>query len=217
MNRPPHDRAYWDRITAFATTFTAVLALAVSAYTAYLQRKQTMSAVWPHVEAGWSWGHDHFEVALTNKGIGPAMLWSFGVNVNGAPVRSWASFLAAIAPDLHLEKRCFANEVLGTALAPGDRAIALTCTLDAGAQTELLRAIPQAEVTVCYCSVYDECWTASNQRGTESVRSCPHEEPRSFKEYEKGDALWKALVSEGEAFGGGASEGATRAPGKDGG
>src|SRR5262245_5394597 len=60
----------WDAYAAVIASFIGILALSVSAYTAYVQRRQLRAQVWPHLELKYS------TVALTfsatNAGTGPA-------------------------------------------------------------------------------------------------------------------------------------------------
>ena len=119
------------------------------------------------------WGDHGFAARFGKQAIGPATLRSADVRVRGKSVEDLLAFADALAPELHLEKRCQVSEVIGNVLTPGTGVTAFRCTLDGPARQALLKAILNAEMSVCYCSVYEECWTVSNHHGTESIPACP--------------------------------------------
>jgi hypothetical protein len=62
----------------------AVLAVAVSAYTAYLQRQQVRAQVWPVLEYG-TGNEPELRLWLANKGVGPALIRHVMVTVDDKP------------------------------------------------------------------------------------------------------------------------------------
>lgn len=58
-----------SRYEAVIATLIGLLAVCVSAYTAYMQRQQ-VRAVWPILEFGYS-NHPDIHFTLANKGVGP--------------------------------------------------------------------------------------------------------------------------------------------------
>lgn len=69
--------------TAVATVI-AILAVAVSGYTAYVQRQQVRAQVWPILEYG-SDNEPELRLWLANKGVGPALIRHVMVTVEGEP------------------------------------------------------------------------------------------------------------------------------------
>ena len=65
------DRARYDAIVA---TFVGVLALVVSAYTAYVQRQQVRAQVYPIVSFSTGYSDEDIHMKLSNKGSGPAII-----------------------------------------------------------------------------------------------------------------------------------------------
>src|SRR6185312_15580863 len=74
-------RREWDGVAAVIAAFVGLLALCVSGYTAYLQRQQVRAQVWPYLETGIS--SSKRGVSLSNKGVGPAIIRSAQVLVDG--------------------------------------------------------------------------------------------------------------------------------------
>jgi hypothetical protein len=72
------------------------------------------AAVWPYGRHGrgaapWT---PFFEISLVNAGVAPAIMRRFSVRVDGAPVRSWREFLAAISEDEAVRSAAFGEGVV---------------------------------------------------------------------------------------------------------
>jgi hypothetical protein len=157
-------RRHWDALAAVIASFIGLLALAVSGYTAYVQRAQLRAQVWPHlvivsgnVDPGSAW-------VVTNEGTGPARVTAMRVVVDGAAVTTWG--------DVQKAARYGTGE--GLILSWISRAI-----IPSGKRIEFVKAYPgerserkfhellpdgkhELAVTLCYCSVLDDCWVASS-------------------------------------------------------
>ena len=73
-----------DRIMSASATIIAVVALATGLYQAKLSRDQAKAAVWPYIISGNS-GENGFARIVQNVGLGPAIIGSFEVHVDGTP------------------------------------------------------------------------------------------------------------------------------------
>src|SRR5690348_5638766 len=96
LARPP-GRRHWDGVAAVIAALVGLLALTVSGYTAYLQRQQVRAQVWPYLEPGMSGSKR--EVVLFNKGVGPAIIHSVKILVDGKPQRNWSAVFSALGID----------------------------------------------------------------------------------------------------------------------
>ena len=83
------------RYEAAIATLIAVLAVAVSAYTAYVQRQQVRAQVWPILEYG-SGNEPELRLWLANKGVGPALIRHVIVTVDGLPAADWNAAMRAL-------------------------------------------------------------------------------------------------------------------------
>ena len=89
-----------SRYEAVIATLIGLLAVSVSAYTAYMQRQQVRAAVWPILEFDSGNGPIHF--TLANKGVGPAIIKHVILKVDDQPVKNWAEVLEKIlGPGYH--------------------------------------------------------------------------------------------------------------------
>jgi hypothetical protein len=105
-----------SRYEAIVATFIGLLAVCVSAYTAYMQRQQVRAAVWPILEFDSGNGPIHF--TLANKGVGPAIIKNVILKVDDQPVKNWIEVLDKLmGPEKH---RYSESDMSGHVLAAGE-------------------------------------------------------------------------------------------------
>lgn len=183
----PNERLF-ARI-AILQTFVSVMALVVAVaalYAALVEsnavRKQLDATVWPHVLIGPSFtrgpdGMPQVSLVALNSGIGPARIRHFQVTVDGQPVRTWSQMFDAL--EMSLPEGYVQSQLTGRVLQSGERLEVLTV---GGESAVALRGVAE-RVTwdLCYCSVFDECYTVHN-RAMEpaSVARCPMPGATSF-------------------------------------
>jgi hypothetical protein len=186
---------HWGNLAA---GFSAACALALSAYTAFLQRQQVKAQVWPllswaitaftgdepddagpRADAGGKEKPEAtFSFEVRNKGVGPAIVRAMEVTVDGKPVRQWDDVLTKIAPpsasrgwgDRHI------SMVHARVMAAGETSVAFQPDEPEVARA-LFRAVDRIGVTICYCSVLDDCWQVhaegfKDEPEPAQVRSC---------------------------------------------
>jgi hypothetical protein len=181
-----------SRYDAVIATLVGLLALCVSAYTAYVQRQQVRAAVWPILEFDSSNAPIHF--ILANKGVGPAIIRHVIVKVDGQPVRNWKEALQRIlGPGEHLGSE---SDMSGRVFAAGESMTVFTPRDPENNPLNFDKSNPfwvkmnkeRARVTVeiCYCSTLDECWTlragGSKPSTTVETRRCPTPSATSFQQ-----------------------------------
>jgi hypothetical protein len=175
------------RIDAIAGGFVGVLALLVSTYNVYLQRQQVRAQVWPHVELSYSEVYSkedpHFDFDVENTGVGPAIVRSIYVTVDGARVQRWGDVLdlarkrdpelmrALGGPGVAKEGLPYNHMGLARRVLPAGahiRAISIVGVSEEHKEA-LHRLFDVARVSVCYCSTLGDCWVT----GGEAVGECP--------------------------------------------
>jgi hypothetical protein len=155
-----------SRYDAVIATFVGLLALCVSAYTAYIQRQQVRATVWPILEFDSSNAPDiHF--TLANKGVGPALIRNVLVKVDDQPVKNWREAMEKLlGPGEHLVSE---SDMNGHVLAPNE-SITVVTARDANNNPLVFDKTNPLWVTmnkerfrvtaeICYCSTLGECWT----------------------------------------------------------
>lgn len=163
----------YDAVAAVIAALVGMLALAVAAYTAYIQRQQVSAQVWPYLM--WANSDNQMEFMWINKGVGPAIVKTAQVLVDGKPQRDWT----AVMRSLRLDPMKFGQSTFnGNVLSAGETLDWLKFMdhasfqrfRDAGRRSKLV-------FKVCYCSTLGDCWVNDTSRGDENVRvpvgKCP--------------------------------------------
>ena len=153
LQRPLYRRD-WDGAAAVIAAFVGLLALCVSGYTAYLQRQQVRAQVWPYLEPGMSGSKR--ELIVFNKGVGPAIIRSVKILVDGKPQRNWTEVFAAlgISYDHHIPY----STLNGVVISPNDHIeqLLFPTTEDFNLYSHQVKRV---QLKLCYCSSLGECWT----------------------------------------------------------
>jgi len=144
---------------AIAAGVVGVAALAVSIYETHLMREQQRAEVWPILEA-WSTFEPGrmFALNVANKGIGPAILKSVTVAVDGEPVQSWNEVLTRTLGTDSVDYGMSA--VTGNVIAAGE-SVTLISLLSEDHVRSVWEASQRVSLELCYCSVFKECWLHS--------------------------------------------------------
>jgi hypothetical protein len=158
----------WDRITAIAAVLIGLAAVAVSVYTVLLQREQIRAEVWPRLSFYYAGMDGEFRIA--NKGVGPAIIETVQVSVDGKPVRDWVEATSRLGLT---DAEQLYSTLSGTVLSPGEHlAYLLPSSPENFAQ---IRAeVGRMSLAVCYCSALADCWLLdSRQEELTAVDACP--------------------------------------------
>lgn len=157
---PPADRRHrWDALGVIIASLVGLLALLVSGYTAWIQRQQVRAEVWPYLTVAYQ--DPGNKLTVFNKGVGPAIVRSVRVTVDGKPQPDWDRVLGALglpAANYGL------STISGTVLSPGD-ALSVVVFPDESAYARFRKAMSaHGLMDICYCSTLDECWVFEDRR-----------------------------------------------------
>ena len=177
--------AQWSALTALGISG---LALAVGAYQTRLMQTQARASVWPYVVIGFNYAdfgeRQGFDLHVQNNGVGPAVVQSTVVRLDGKPVKHWDDVIAALKKGHEGESaQASLSGLHGIVIPPStnrDTDVSAIRTTDAALGKVLYGAIDRLGIDICYCSIYDDCWTSHwLQRKPEPVSSC-HETADEF-------------------------------------
>lgn len=177
----PADRPWYrepESFIALAALVVSVTAVVVGVYEAALQRKHDVAEVWPHLEIS-TWVSDKdATVRLDNTGIGPGIVKSVAVSVDGRPQHNWDEVLRTWygrEPPPHSSATAVQH-----AIRPGDHTILVGLPIQQ-MPPSFWTAARRITVRVCYASVFDEYWMITDTLGTSSrwtvVARCPAQLP----------------------------------------
>lgn len=176
MTQPDHDQNVtvppdvrrreikWDALAAIIASLVAFLALLVAAYTAYIERytariqtQQVRAQVWPYLISG---NNDLTQsLVVTNKGVGPAIVRSVRVSVDGKPQSDWNHVLSALQLPTHGYIRTSLNYQV---LSPGEESQIIRLPEKESCQQFREATSGHVAIRICFCSTLDECWVSSN-------------------------------------------------------
>lgn len=178
-------RRWWrdpSWVAALGAVLLGVSALVVSVYQSLLMHEQQRISVWPHLLHGNHWQRDDSGAPLTyaysvrNAGIGPARIRFVQVAVDGTPVTSWNQAMAALG--LQDTDRVFFSTLSNTVIPAGD--VVRAMQWENTPELNKLQSLQQRlSVTVCYCSVYDECQLSGEALDWDG-QQCPAAERQVF-------------------------------------
>lgn len=161
--------------------FVAMAALIISALTAatliYQTRvigNQYAATIWPYLSIDSTYGSSGEEIDIVNDGLGPALIRSAQLSVDGKPVSAWNDYFRVLAAEPAIRHLFLGNrKALSTAtivtasigpsttVRPGDThtllKIAVSSPLPASVLQELQRHV--VAIDFCYCSLNGSCWT----------------------------------------------------------
>lgn len=173
-------------ITAVAAVVITLEQTKVMREEAELERKNARISVMPSVWLSTYIGEDnqegYFKVVLTNKGLGPAVIERFDVSYKGQFVGNWDELARRMAADIGSEKS-FEGSTLGSGRSP----VTPGLMLEAGGTTEplrvfgstdpdgiklLMRGLPDMGISLCYCSLYGDCFRTELFRRPQEIGAC---------------------------------------------
>jgi hypothetical protein len=172
----------WYRETqtfiAIAALIVSLSAVVVGIYEASLQRAHDRAEVWPHLEIATFVNPQGASISLESTGLGPAIVNSVAVSVDGQRRKNWAEAMAALLGSgrtLSLNT----TTVEDHALRPGDK-VEMIGIARGDIPPNFWEWIGRVGVNVCYESAFHEHWTVRVDRlgGNSSWAAVPDCPPR---------------------------------------
>jgi hypothetical protein len=164
----------------FFIAISAVLISALTAGTLFYQTRvigdQFAATIWPYLSVEATYDNDGEMISVVNDGVGPALIRSAQLQVDGRPVRAWNDYEQVLANDP--ATRTVWRRTLAIALGRSNThptisasSIGPSSTLRPGEARTLFRVVfvsnvPSQVLTkhtlaldICYCSLNGSCWS----------------------------------------------------------
>jgi len=177
-----------DISLALSAFFVSLISLWLAVHHGQTMEKLVAANSYPNIDISASNGIDFerrgYVLSLVNTGIGPARIQSVTAQFQGKPVTGLRDMLAACCgykPALQLHY--FNSDDIRGALIPAGRSVDLFRWAEPEKDGPLSavfdgfnRYRAGLELTVCYCSVFNECYVRSSRRREPvHVEACPVE------------------------------------------
>jgi hypothetical protein len=182
-----NDRAFrLDFFIAIAALVVSILTTATLVYQTHVIQEQYSATIWPYLTIATTNNPNGRRIQLVNEGLGPALVRSAQLYIDGKAVRSWNDVehvlerdpLARRAPKGHGFSSQDSTVDASTILRPGESEMIFAVTLSKKIPRVLLLRHPLA-LDMCYCSLNGSCWKTHVTPGVLSgdypqlTSSCP--------------------------------------------
>ncbi len=168
-------RHWVDMLMGASAIGISLVSLFVALQDGSAMKRLVQANSWPFVVSEYSTlapdGTPHFRMFLTNKGVGPAKIETLEVFVDRKAVKGPRDLLVAlIGPEgANRAHQVGTSDIVGSVLSARESVDFLN-TLPETFTPELNAAIrnvagERINSRVCYCSVFDECWTRGGPNG----------------------------------------------------
>jgi hypothetical protein len=161
----------YEMIVAIAAILIGVATLFVYLYQARIMREQQRASVWPYVEWTLSLGTQAgFDIRVNNKGVGPAIIRSVSLKLDGKPMDGAISFMNALLD--HPDSLAYGTTSIdGTVLAPGEEVHFLQIAPNSATRKLDPSVYDRISLQITYSSIYNDCWVSNGKKAVET--ECP--------------------------------------------
>jgi hypothetical protein len=187
-------RALVAEISSLFALAVSFLALGLGIWQARLMSEQTRlmqqqarAGVWPYLSIGYALVADGDKRGYTwridNDGVGPARIESVTLTLDGKPLEHWKDVFRALYGDAPVQATY--SQIYGKVLPPStnrETTIEAVHLSDPAQAKTFFDAQSRIEMSICYCSVYDDCWIARRQSPVqEPVARCDATGTKQFE------------------------------------
>jgi hypothetical protein len=178
-----NERAFrLDFVIAIGALLVSALTAATLVYQTHVIGEQFSAAIWPYLSIGTTYSANGETIVVTNDGLGPALVRSARLTVDGTAVRAWNDYVSTLEADPRLSpifQKTRAAVLAGrgggatlsmssigpsSTLRPGATSNLLKLTLAGDVPSVLLNRHP-ISIDLCYCSLNGSCWSRHSTPG----------------------------------------------------
>jgi hypothetical protein len=160
------DLLRFDTIVAACALLMSAITAGAMVYQTRVLQDQFSATVWPYLSVEDDYDKGSVALRLINQGVGPALIRSAQVSVDGKPVAGWdkSFFTALFGQSITRSYRRVGLQVAdgsvdsSSALRAGDARTLIAIRI---ARPDLIHAAlkHRVELRFCYCSINEKCWT----------------------------------------------------------
>jgi hypothetical protein len=133
----------------------------------------------PYLQVAISTTTDQSTIAVSNQGLGPALIRTFGLKLDDSLVNSWQEVLHKL--NVRPTAQMGLASIYPGQVIPAGASRGLLSLEKHPAGSQLAKQINRLQVEICYCSLYAECWEiAFRGTGGPDKRECRQRSARAF-------------------------------------
>jgi hypothetical protein len=173
-----------DRIMSVSAIIAAIAAVLVAVYETRINREYQRISVWPRLQQSNSFvpGEPYLRT-VSNVGVGPALIRSVQVSVDGVPRRRWGEIIRSLVGK-PVPGHVYSSLNAGAVVLPSKDITVLR--IPAGEEARLFAEqtdTARLSIQICYSSLYGESWISdSREAQPRPVAAC---QPDASKEFEQ--------------------------------
>ena len=158
-------------IIGLAAILINLVTVSVYMYQAHIMQKQQHTSVLPYIEWLYSNAGNEFVISVENKGIGPAFIKNVTMKLDDEEIGSNSALFKKL---LGTSSFSFINSTVERrVISPGEK-VEMVHVYDS-AQAKAIDSLllwnnspHKFALEICYCSVYNDCWTTDGTTSKES-------------------------------------------------
>ncbi len=151
-----------ESVVAAAAILISMVSLIVYIYQTKIMQSQQHTSVWPYLE--WTMAYstiDGIYLVVTNKGVGPAIVKSTKLSLDGQPVKSARELMRKITNGKSDSIYSFIVTVDKRVISPGEELRLFHMKDSSLRHMDLGDLNKRIGYTICYCSIYGDCWAST--------------------------------------------------------
>lgn len=171
----PMSEKFWyktpEMIVALSALVVSIVTVVIGVYSAYVDRSYARALFWPRIEISKSYSQDgSFKYQIVNSGNGHAVIKHAKVTYKDNAIQRWIDI-----PDIpRLLQSHMSNRIVSSQMSIEP------ISISGAAGKDFLQLDTHIRISLCYCSVYEECWTTSRSNLPQSVDQCEISKENAF-------------------------------------
>ncbi|TBR16918.1 hypothetical protein EPO15_18105 [bacterium] len=161
----------WEkRLSTWIPIFVGLMALSLTVYGGCEDRRFKRLSVRPELGIEFKQEKDWVGWTMGNTGLGPARVRWFHVTLDEKPMKDWVKVKASLP--MPVSQFTYTDPYPDTIVRQGERFELFGFHGDYPAAATFRRAAPRVVMSICYCSLYEDCWRATSASGYIVKDSC---------------------------------------------
>jgi hypothetical protein len=161
----------------FLIAIAALLVSAAGAFALIYQTRvigqQYAATIWPYLSVDSSYGVHGVTIQVANDGLGPALIESAQLLIDGRPSAGWSTYMhdvlktPGLRPKPHQVSISISSFGRSTTIRPGDTKLLAAITYKSMIDPHAFTA-HTVGIRICYCSINNSCWNVAATPGKDS-------------------------------------------------